>query len=344
VLLKHRKDDHNKHCFIVTMNADYEKRCSIFRGKRKIGKTLGILAVASTMFFIGTEETVSFGTVKRRTSNLQEENTNIYPMKTDLFNDEVTAFLGRPEIIIPIEERKPDSEIRYAAFGSSCTWGAGLDHREEEAYIWRLSDFDQDRGKNYAIRATGPNYVAACMSSMIGEEEFDVIVLEYYMHAHEGLLSVAKRVRERFPEAIIIMTRFWGPDRMLHHETYKNLVSWAHDMGFDQSFIHDKSFHELYLKEAGDDFWMWPGSRNQREIQEAAATAVGAYLVKMPFNEIPDGSGGWLDIGDKFLASDSFHLSALGHEDVAFRIKEIVDRVGVPNTRRLGQFSSGSML
>ena len=320
---------------------DYGKGHSTLRSKRNIGKTLGTLAVASAILYIVNFDTTVLS--NRQASSIIGQHhhhlgssKNVYPMKTDLFDDEVTHYLFRPESIIPEEERKPDSEIRYAAFGSSVTWGSSLDNREREAYIWRLSESDQDRGTNYAIRATGPNYVAACLSSMIGEEEYDVIILEYYMHAQEGLLTLAKRVRERFPEAIIIMTRFWGPYMILNHNTDQNLVSWAHDKGFDESFIHNDSFHKLYLREAGEDFWMWSGSKNQREAQEAAAREAGAYLVKMPFNENADGPGGWLDIGDKLLAPDSFHLSAFGHEDLAVRIKEIVDRVGVRKNRRIG--------
>ncbi len=65
------------------------------------------------------------------------------------------------EVIIPLDERKPESEIRYAAFGSSSTWGASLRDREHSAYVWRLSNFDQERGKNFGIRAGGPSYPAS---------------------------------------------------------------------------------------------------------------------------------------------------------------------------------------
>ena len=75
------------------------------------------------------------------------------------FKDPHHEFFGlEPEVVIPLSARKPDSEIRYAAFGSSSTWGAALADRDHNAYIWRLSDADQDRGKNFAIRASGPNY------------------------------------------------------------------------------------------------------------------------------------------------------------------------------------------
>ena len=33
---------------------------------------------------------------------------------------------ARPERVVPMDQRKPDNEIRYAAFGSSDTWGEGV--------------------------------------------------------------------------------------------------------------------------------------------------------------------------------------------------------------------------
>lgn len=266
-----------------------------------------------------------------------------FPMRTDLFDIEATMFLGKPEKIIPKRQRKPDDEIRYAAFGSSSTWGAALNNRDEEVYVWRLSNLDHERGKNFAIRATGPNYAASCMSTMLGDDEFDVIILEYYMHAHQGLRTIAQRLRERFPDAIIVMTRFWGPARFIQKSTGKNLVSWASDEGFGETFMHEKEFHDLFLEKEGDnmdDWYFWAGNRDQKEIQEAAAKEVGAYMVKLPFSDHPGGPGGWLEIGDKMLAFDSFHLSKEGHQYLADAVKEIVDRVGVPKKRNVGQFSS----
>jgi hypothetical protein len=49
---------------------------------------------------------------------------------------------------------------------------------------------------------------------MIGDDEFDVIVLEYYMMAGDGLALLARRLRERFPDAIIVILRLWAPDRI----------------------------------------------------------------------------------------------------------------------------------
>lgn len=121
----------------------------------------------------------------------------------------------------------------------------------------------------------------------------------------------------------------------------ENVNSWASENGFDESsFIHDKAFHDKFLNEAGENWKWWPGHRNQKGIQEKAVELVGGYLIHMPFNDRPGGPGGWLNIGDELLADDSFHLSLEGHAVIADSVKKIVDRVGVPKTKRVAPFSS----
>lgn len=249
-------------------------------------------------------------------------------------------FLNGPEIMIPASERKPDSDIRYAAFGSSSTWGASLKHREEECYVWRLSDQNQERGKNFAIRASGPNYPATCLSTMIGDDHLDVIVLEYYMMAESGLDKLARRARERFPDAIIVILRLWAPDRIWKNGSAADKVhKWAFKNGFQGGFTHNEDFKKTFLETAGDGWDFFPEGRYKKEFQENVASEVGAYIVSMPFNEKADGPDGWLDIADHFLGNDSFHMSDKGHFWIYTQVKAIVDRVGVPKNPRVGEFS-----
>jgi len=322
------------------------------RPPRKAEKVVVLISLTSILF-LAKERNIT-GILQRQAINVDnlhilsrrqdKKNEESYgdfpPMKTDMFDDGNSArFLRRAERIIPIEDRKDDSEIRYAAFGSSCTLGTGLENREEEAYVWKLSNLDQERGKVFSARASKPGYPAKCLASMMGDEQYDVIILEYYMFGQEGLIPLAKRIRERYPDAIIVFIRLWGPDRILRKDSHINLPSWARDKGFDSSFIHDKAFHDVYLNEGGNNWFFWSGNKNQKEIQEEAVTAVGGYLISMPWNEKPDGPGGWLDIGDNMLANNSFCPSAQGHEDITNKVKEIVDRVGVPKNPRMNPFS-----
>jgi hypothetical protein len=53
---------------------------------------------------------------------------------------------------------------------------------------------------------------------MIGDEEFDVIVMEYFTVAtcNAGMLESAKRLREIFPDAIIVIARFWDTPMLVN--------------------------------------------------------------------------------------------------------------------------------
>lgn len=86
------------------------------------------------------------------------------------------------------------NDLRLAAFGTSRTYGSGLGlERKEKAYPYLLSK----DANNLAIRAAGPQYPALCTYSMLGEEHYDVIFLEYNMKADDNLLVLSQRLRDR---------------------------------------------------------------------------------------------------------------------------------------------------
>ena len=244
-----------------------------------------------------------------------------------------------PEKIIPPSERKPDDQIRYAGFGSSQTWGSALDDRETEAYVKVLS---LEHGFNYGIRSSGPNYPAACTHSMIGDEEFDVIVMEYFMVANAGMLELAKRLRERFPDAILVIARFWDTP-MLVNKYQEDLRTWANERKFGGGFIHNEEFKEEFLHTFDDNEWQWMFQTKHNdfiETHEEIARETGSYIIPMAVSNDAVGENGYLEIGDKMLGPDSFHPSKLGHEDFANRVKALVDRVGVPKNPVIREFSS----
>ena len=179
------------------------------------------------------------------------------------------------------------------------------------------------------------------LSTMIGDDEFDVIVLEYYMMAGDGLALLARRLRERFPDAIIVILRLWAPDRIWRNgDGSQKVHNWASQNGFGGGFIHDEELKKEFLETAGDGWNFFQGGQSLNELQESIASDVGAHIVAMPFNARADGPGGWFDIADHFLADDSFHQSPDGHFWIYNQVKAIVDRVGVPKERNVGQFSN----
>lgn len=245
-----------------------------------------------------------------------------------------------PEQIVPDSDRKADEDIRYASFGSSMTWGASLKDRETEAYVKVLS---QEKGTNYGIRSSGPNYPLACTHSMLGEEEYDVIVIEFFAIAFQGLMELVQRLRERFPQAIIIIARLWDPTFLVNKDG-TDLRSWGKQHGLGTDFIHKPEFRLMFKETYKESEWKWSFLTTHKwfvDVQDAAARESGAYILPMEWNqEEAFGEDGFIRLGEKHLGSDSFHLSKYGHADLARRIKALVDRVGVPKEPTMGSFSS----
>merc|ERR1719297_466425 len=98
------------------------------------------------------------------------------------------------------------SELRYATFGTSLTWGSIIEDRTNKAYPWLLSK----NAANYAIRASDASYPSMCTQSMLEDNIYDVIVVEYDRRSPEYASNLARRLRQRFPDATIIYTRMWN--------------------------------------------------------------------------------------------------------------------------------------
>merc|ERR1719410_2115303 len=96
--------------------------------------------------------------------------------------------------------------LRYLTLGASTTWGSALEDRYT-AYPYQLSP----NVSNLAIRACGSNYPSICTQSMVGNDNiYDVIILEY-LNSEDGIDVLVKRLRQRFPDAVIIMLLLWTP-------------------------------------------------------------------------------------------------------------------------------------
>ena len=177
--------------------------------------------------------------------------------------------------------------------GSSVTWGAGIGNgaladRKTFAYPWLLSP----NASNFAIRAGGPNYPATCTATMIGEGVYDVFVLEYFMRAKDGLATLSRRIRERFPDAIIIFLLNWDPSIINHCSnpecTGPNtwMFDWVKEKGFDLQTaggLHDERIKELFSEERNETFsFAQLAMPNKINVVLDAARAVGGYVAPMP--------------------------------------------------------------
>lgn len=228
-----------------------------------------------------------------------------------------------------MENFKASDKINYAAFGTSITWGATLPDREKQSYIKLLSK----DSANFGIRSTGPNYPGACTRSIIGNDQrnFDVIILEFFQGFHFGLETLTRRLRERYPDAIIIILNEWHPIYITNARTGENPKQWA-ERQFGTHSIYDPHLQKAFAKSR--DKWLWPSERDASRayITDKIAEQYGAHVLTAPRDK--DASR-WASHASHF-APDYLHHSVVGHKDIANRIRELVEKIGVPEHSRTG--------
>jgi len=152
-----------------------------------------------------------------------------------------------------------------------------------------------------------------------------------------------ERLRTRYPDALIIILREWNPlmhvyvESPIHEGSSVNVCTWAKNKGMN---IFDKDKMKKVIKNEynrKDIKWTWQQIIDQDKIliQEEAARLYGAHILPM---ERPEDPREWIDYVDLF-ASDCHHKSIKGHAEVANRIGQFVDEVGIVQNPRLGEWS-----
>jgi lysophospholipase L1-like esterase len=113
------------------------------------------------------------------------------------------------------------SELSVLALGGSVTWGSTLGDRLK-AYPWvigdMLVDFDEQLDvhvDNLAMRATGADFPSLCIESLIEEagsadRSYDLILMDFVQNGTNGFPLLLKRLRTRFPEAVIVYVKLFS--------------------------------------------------------------------------------------------------------------------------------------
>jgi len=244
------------------------------------------------------------------------------------------------------QEKNPQ-EIRYVAFGTSSTWGAGVDgiNRETDVYPKLLSP----NAVNLAIRASGPGAPAMCIKTMLEsagpDAIYDVIMIEYY---HRMLLEVdidalytaLQRLRKRFPDALIVFIRDWYIVGMIGYvdnvkRGWVDTEEWNKKYG-KESPIHSDAYANKFLQSVQNGFeWTWnPHVKGRDSVLAQMASSVNGKVISLTR---PENAVDFLDYR-KYLAPDGHHLSLEGHKDIARRVAHVVNTVGIHPNPRLGSW------
>jgi len=86
-------------------------------------------------------------------------------------------------------------------YRTSVTYGSTV-NRDKEVNIKVTSRY---KGRNLGIRASNPSFLSICTQSRIGDDIYDVIIVEYDRWYNMGLNLLVKRLRQRFIDTIIIV-------------------------------------------------------------------------------------------------------------------------------------------
>jgi len=210
--------------------------------------------------------------------------------------------------------------LNILALGGSVTWGAHL-HQRNESYPYVIQKlYEQVLGNdvdvtvdNMAIRATGSDYPSLCLQSMIDEanpnepeKSYDLILLEFVLNGTDGFPQLLKRLRLRYPDAVIVFIELWSLMTMIHEEGTRKRV---HHLGKDPNVKwtwRSRNADRESGKECGREVCSLSG------IKTLVAN-VGGYVYELVRPENPA-----FAIENKWFSDrDWHHLSAVGHEVLA---------------------------
>jgi hypothetical protein len=222
-------------------------------------------------------------------------------------------------------------KFRVGAFGTSSAWGAGLANRYH-AYPYLISR----QVINYATYSGGPNYPSVCLETLVGDgPTFDVILIDYYYTTlQEGLAPLAKKLRARFPNALMIFIKIWGPyqtRRILPDGSEQTILDFQEQvLGADVPV--DDNTTSLLIDAISKDTaeWVFP----QRDLEDAYISqtlqtyGMSLYDLQRDVNNVKqtlvDNLPLFVARGRKSL------LSELGHSVVATGVQTLIKTL-VPN-------------
>ena len=211
-------------------------------------------------------------------------------------------------------------KLRFAVFGGANAWGVGLESRFK-AYPYLLSPTVD----NFAHTSMGPNYYSVCTETVVGDDAmYDVVIFDYWLRYFEGLDELARRIRQRYPRAILIFVRNWEPVHFRRKDNDRGkgnsqtLAQWKHVNDLDDADL------QTIIKALENDtgYWYLPSRDKADASIWQTAQSVDGYM--FTFTQRESGKQTLVDFLGYFEEKRHSHISELGHEAVADGIKFII--------------------
>jgi len=222
--------------------------------------------------------------------------------------------------------------LRVLSFGTSRTWGSGMKDPQKESFPGLLNPYNN---KNLALRASDANYPAMCTYTLVGNYSFpyDIITIEYEpMSAsatEHAMTFLAKRLRQRYPDAIIILVNVWTLHQFFHLPSSKSLRRYVLDntdmMKPGNPTIPQGALKQVLGKTKASD-WKFEDF-NSNFIMSRVAQAVDAVVLTLEAPVMTDPIAAMLNVEQMYL-TDMSHFSTVGHEWIRDRIVDVVKHKG----------------
>jgi hypothetical protein len=220
----------------------------------------------------------------------------------------------KPEWSVPMTAIIP-RPMNILTLGGSTTWGATLIDRFD-SYPWLIGSPNLNTVDNLALPEMGACYYALCLESYIPDsavKNYDVILLDFVANELEGFQWLLNRLRERYPEAVLIYVHLWPLRPLIQDEGPEKGWTWIEA----EKVIH--KFHPLLnngvknaVQNAGGHFWHL---NFPQEVKDARA---------------------WFDGGMWHLSEEGHIMVANGILELLFPMQESVFKI-----KNLGAFGKG---
>jgi len=197
----------------------------------------------------------------------------------------------------------------------------------QQAYINLLSP----RALNLAIPAGDVEYPSLCLSSLIGNQTFDVIVVESKQDSHllPFLHRLLVRLRKRFPNAPIVFVSVRTALQYQNLRSQKNAYEWMLQEGFQDK--KDTHFLQHILDTDVSD---WGVDDDAFEKQQQVVLSIpNAHVSQFPPNWYPNDARQFLVNNQHLFGDHNFpehawsHFSELGHQTIAQGIRETLAKL-----------------
>jgi hypothetical protein len=215
-------------------------------------------------------------------------------------------------------------DLKFLFFGTSRTWGPQLGEDEDrDRFTHAFPSLISPNAVNLGVRGAGPLYPKRCAFSMLkdyGDASFDVIVIEFWISGNAAI-DLARRLRHRYPFALIIFLEMWTPQLYTHKPTGMILKTWSDQQGYKSVYRRsvDTNMALALKKLTKPEDWVYDNARSfsSNEQVERIQKEVGGIILRPP---LPADVHQAVETFGNFFISDMSHYSKAGHLYVADQI------------------------